>query len=276
MTPQEQQLVNELFARLAQLESASRDPDAERLIAEGVKKAPNAAYALVQTALVQDEALKRANARIEELQAQLGGAAQPQRQQGGFLDNMRDALFGRNEPHGSVPTVRPQVAEPGTAETPGAEPQPGYAPPRGAPAMAAQPSYPAGPTFGSGGSFLGTAASAAAGVIGGGLLLDGIRSMFGHGGGLAGGNPFAFGGHRQDSELAQGRAGDNDLARQAGIDDVKQNYDDQDQQDRDDIDNASQSDDASLPEAFDTADADDDGNFADDDGDAGSDDSYDV
>lgn len=36
-----------------------------------------------------------------------------------------------------------------------------------------------GPAFGSGGSFLGTAASTAAGVIGGGLLLNSIRSMFG-------------------------------------------------------------------------------------------------
>jgi hypothetical protein len=279
MTPHEQQLVSELFARLAQLESAPRDPDAERLIAEGVKKAPNAIYALVQTALVQDEALKRANARIEELQAQLGGAAQPQRQQGGFLDNMRDALFGRNEPHGSVPTVRPQTAQSGTAGAPG---QPGYAPPRPAPAMAAQPSYPAGQTFGSGGSFLGTAASAAAGAIGGGLLLDGIRSMFGHRAGFAGDDPFAFGGRREDSVLAQSHSGDNNLARQAGIDDINQNYDDQDQQDRydqqdqNDLDVASQSDDASLSDAFDTADADDDGDFADDDGGMGGDDTYDV
>jgi hypothetical protein len=94
MTPQEQQLVNELFARLVQLESAPRDPEAERLIADGVKNAPNAAYALVQTTLVQDEALKRANARIQELEAQLDDAGEPQRQQGGFLDSMRNALFG--------------------------------------------------------------------------------------------------------------------------------------------------------------------------------------
>jgi hypothetical protein len=36
--------------------------------------------------------------------------------------------------------------------------------------------------MGAGGSFLGTAASTAAGVIGGGLLLGGIRSMMGHSG----------------------------------------------------------------------------------------------
>jgi len=72
MTPQEQELVNELLDRLAELEGNPRDSDAERLIADGLRRAPHAVYALVQTALVQDEALKRANARIEELQAQIG------------------------------------------------------------------------------------------------------------------------------------------------------------------------------------------------------------
>jgi hypothetical protein len=40
MTPQEQALVNELFDRLAKLESSSRDRDAERLIADGMRQAP--------------------------------------------------------------------------------------------------------------------------------------------------------------------------------------------------------------------------------------------
>jgi uncharacterized protein len=68
MTPQESELVKALFDRLSQLETAQRDPEAERLIAQGLARAPNAVYALVQTVLLQDEALKRANARIEELQ----------------------------------------------------------------------------------------------------------------------------------------------------------------------------------------------------------------
>jgi uncharacterized protein len=89
MTPQEQELVNELLDRLTKLETSPRDPDAERLIADGLRRAPHAVYELVQTALVQDEALKRANARIEELQAQVGG--QEQQGSGGFLDSMRDA-----------------------------------------------------------------------------------------------------------------------------------------------------------------------------------------
>jgi hypothetical protein len=41
-------------------------------LAQSVPHKPHAVYALVQTALVQDEALKRANARIEELQAGCG------------------------------------------------------------------------------------------------------------------------------------------------------------------------------------------------------------
>ena len=99
MTPQERQLVDDLFDRLAKLETAPRDPEAERAIIDGLKRAPNAVYALVQTVLVQDEALKRADARIRELsgegEASQGGA--------GFLDSMREAFIGRAR--GSVPNV---------------------------------------------------------------------------------------------------------------------------------------------------------------------------
>ena len=69
MTPQEQELIKGLFDRLSQLESQARDPAAERLIAQALVRAPHAIYALVQTVLLQDETLKLANARIEELQA---------------------------------------------------------------------------------------------------------------------------------------------------------------------------------------------------------------
>ena len=97
MTPQERQLIDDLFDRLAKLESAKRDPEAMSAIMQGLRNAPNAVYALVQTALVQDEALKRADMRIQELEA---GAGQ-QTQSGGFLNSMRDAIFGQNQQHGS-------------------------------------------------------------------------------------------------------------------------------------------------------------------------------
>jgi hypothetical protein len=212
MTPQEQELVEELFDRLAKLENSPRDPAAERVIADGLRRARQATYALVQTALVQDEALKRANARIEELQAQLGGAEQEQ-QQGGFLDSMREAVLGRREPRGSVPSVR----SPATQMSPMPPPsyggyQPGY------------PPMPTGPAFGSGGSFLGTAASTAAGVIGGGLLLNSIRSMFGQHAGLGGS---AFG--------SSSGSGYGDMAERQRDQDQDQDQD-QDDQDQDDLD----------------------------------------
>src|SRR5438067_5825672 len=108
MTPEERNLVSELFDRLATLEDAQRDPEAERLIRDGLRQAPNAPYALAQTVLVQDEALKRADARIRELEEAAGAAPEPQ--ESSFLGGMRDALLGRRETRGSVPSVRPGEA----------------------------------------------------------------------------------------------------------------------------------------------------------------------
>src|SRR3954466_8730974 len=109
MTPAERALVTELFDRLATLENAPRDPQAETLIRDGLRRAPNAAYSLVQTMLVQDEALKQADARIQELESGLVSGAPPAREPG-FLGSMRDALLGRPQPAeprpGSVQSVR--------------------------------------------------------------------------------------------------------------------------------------------------------------------------
>ncbi len=236
MTPQEQQLVAELFDRLTKLENAPRDPDAERLIADGARRAPHALYALVQTALIQDEALKRANARIQDLQQQLQarpGGEQPQPQQGSFLDAMREAVFGhdtqRDAHRGSVPSVQSSSTNAGAGGSP-YQSQEEYDRPRGAPDFPAQSAYPPGYPPGGGfapggGSFLGTAASAAAGVIGGGLLLDGIRSMFSHRSGLGGRDPYAVvapddAARPEAVQPWRGDAASNDLARQAGIDDI--------------------------------------------------------
>jgi len=112
MTPQERELISQLFDRLATLEDRARDQQAEDAIEQGLDRAPHAPYALVQTVLVQDEALKRANDRIKELEAELGIDEQPAQPQGGFLDSMRDSVFGRRDAapsagRGSVPSVRP-------------------------------------------------------------------------------------------------------------------------------------------------------------------------
>ena len=210
MTPEERNLVTDLFDRLARLEESPRDREAERLIQDGLRQAPNATYALVQTTLIQDEALKRADSRIRELEAQLGGTAEPPRQ-GGFLESMRESMFGRREAPraGSVPTVRP-----------GGESAPMGAPPSyqtGAPPMAQAPMM-GQPS--AGGSFLGTAAATAAGVIGGSLMMDSIRSMMGHRGGTAHAAYEPAGTSHGSPWGSDTSSGDNKMARDLGIDDI--------------------------------------------------------
>jgi uncharacterized protein len=217
MTPQESELIDDLFDRLAKLETAQRDPDAERLIVDGLRRAPHGIYALVQTILLQDEALKRANACIEELRAQAGGAAEPEQRQTSFLDSMREALGGRAS-RGSVPSVR----APGGYQSQGPQPPPGY-PPQMPP-----PGYPGADSFGTGGSFLGTAASAAAGVVGGALLLDGIRSMFGHHGGMAGSSAFGLGDDRSATLADRIQDRQQDLADDDAEQDSEQDLGDDD------------------------------------------------
>jgi uncharacterized protein len=248
MNPQERQLVDDLFDRLAKVESAPRDADASAAIADGLRKAPNATYALVQTVLVQDEALKRAAARIEELEQGQAGA---QPQSGGFLDSMRDTIFGK-EQRGSVPNVPPpasnrpvwnsgQVLQQGQGQGhydqghydqggygQGGYGQGGYGQGGGhgqgggygggyGQGGFGGPGGGFGSPFGGGGSFLGTAAAAAAGMVGGSLLMNGIRGMMG-------------GGHHQSLADAGGSSSGggspwsdqsgSSLARDAGINDI--------------------------------------------------------
>lgn len=222
MTPQERQLINELFQRLASLENNPRDPDAEAMIREGLRRAPNGVYSLVQSVLVQDEALKAANARIQQYE---GGGDQPQEEQPrGFLDSMRESVFGRGEQRGSVPRV-PQAGAPAGGADPWGRQQQAYAPQQGYPPQQGFPAgYQAGAPMqpqggGGGGSFLGTAAAAAAGMIGGSLLMNGIRSaMAGHQGGPASKAFEGFGGGGE--RPSGGNAAGSDLSRQAGLDDI--------------------------------------------------------
>ena len=201
MTPEEGKLIDDLFDRLTRLEGNQRDPEAERAIAEGLKRAPNALYALVQTALVQDEALKRADARIRELTDE----PPPPEQHGSFLDTMRSALGGGRT---SVPSVGPGAN--GGPDPRWNQGGTGYAGPS---TYAAPPQTMPTPGYG-GGSFLGTAAATAAGAIGGALLLNSISSMFGHHGGSA------FAAAPPQSSPWDNSAAGSDLARDAGVNDV--------------------------------------------------------
>jgi hypothetical protein len=212
MTPQERKLIDDLFDRLASLENGPRDADAVRAISDGLQRAPNALYPLVQTTLVQDEALKRAHERIQELEDELGIEPGEPAKQPGFLDNMRDALLGT--PHGSVPSVRPgtPAGAPGspwrttTLQQPAGSPGGGYGP---------EPSGYGAQPGGSGGSFLGTAAATVAGVVGGALLMNSFRGMFG--GQHMGQSAF---GSSQSGTPWGGDASGSDMARDAGLNDI--------------------------------------------------------
>ncbi len=202
MTPQERQLVDELFERLASLEGQPRDRDAERAIADGLARAPHAIYPLVQTVLVQDEALRMAEERIREL----GGEIEEPQQERGFLDTVREAVLGPDpERRGSVPQVRRSVWN--TQQQPMQQPM-----------QQQQPMQPM-QDYGNnrGGSFLGTAAAAAAGVIGGSLLFNSLSSMMG--GDKAQAGTQGFGDTGRDTPWGGG-ARDSDLSREAGLNDI--------------------------------------------------------
>jgi hypothetical protein len=235
MTPQERQLVDDLFDRLSKTESAPRDPDATAAIAQGLRVAPNALYPLVQTVLIQDEALRRANDRIQQLEAQLDGPQQQQGQGGGFLDSMRGAIFGQGQGGGSVPNVRPpdlgsrpvwnsgQVLQQsgqhhdqgGYGQSQGGYGQ-SYGGPQGGGPMGGG-MMGGGMMGGGGGSFLGTAAAAAAGAVGGSLLLNSIRGMMG-GSHQAFGDTAGSGNRSPWSDQSR-----SDLARDAGVNNVGAN-----------------------------------------------------
>lgn len=213
MNPQERQMVDDLFDRLAKLEISKRDPDAESAIMAGLRRAPNAVYALVQTVLVQDEALRRANDHIEQME----GRAPAPSQSGSFLDSMRGA-FGLepSSSRGSVPSVPASTSRPvwNSGQVLGNNPAPngGYADPRSGYGGA-----PSSGMVGGGASFLGTAA--AAGMIGGSLLMNSIRGL---GGGFGGGLNQQSLTDTSNSDRISPWSNDSNsnLARDAGVNDI--------------------------------------------------------
>ncbi len=165
MTPQERELIEGLFQRIKAADTPQKDQEADELIKRRAAEHPSSLYLLVQTALVQEHALSAAQARIAQLENELSNRqAQPASGGASFLGG----LLGRN---------RWNVQNP--AETPAAQPSP----PRSSVPITAPAATSA---FGGGSGFLGTALTTAAGVAGGALLYDGIRSLLFH-------NPGPFG-----------------------------------------------------------------------------------
>ena len=175
MSPQEQQALENFLAQLTQARVGANDPQAEARILDAVARQPDAAYLLVQRAMLLDQALASAQAQIATLQNQLQAA------QAGRSTSFMDSANNWGS-HASSPAPNPAYAPQQAA--------PVQMPPQPQPA----PAQPARSGFFSGGlgSTLGSVATTAAGVAGGALLFQGIENMFHHnsgGGGFFGQQP---------------------------------------------------------------------------------------
>ena len=192
MSPDERQMLAGLFDRIRAASGTPRDRDAEALINQAIVAQPYAPYLLAQTVLVQEETLKQAAQRVQQLEAQVtdlqSRAAAPQ-ESGSFLGGIGKSLFGSPAPV-PRPTPVPQYAQPYTSQPQqaggpwGNQPQQQYAQPPMMGQMAPR----------AGGGFLSGALSTAAGVAGGVMLAESLGGLFGgHHGGM-GGSMFGGGG----------------------------------------------------------------------------------
>ena len=172
MTPEERQLISGLFDRMRGLPPQDKDADADQLIRTAVRQAPDAPYMLVQSVLIQEQALQQADERIRDLEGQVASLqSQSQRALGTPGGTSGGSFLGRAFGLGAGASSVPAV---GASRSPDAG---ANASPWGN-ASAGPVAAPA-PRSSGGGGFLASALLTAAGVTGGMLLADSIRGMFG-------------------------------------------------------------------------------------------------
>ncbi|SDY85990.1 hypothetical protein SAMN04515617_12536 [Collimonas sp. OK242] len=159
MSPQETQSLQDFLNQLTQVRGIAKDPQADALIASAVAQQPDAAYLLVQRALLMEQALNTAKTQIASLQSQIQ-ATQTAPSRSFFDPN----AWGNTSATASRPAAPPMMASmPAAMQVPLMQ----------SPAPAASPGF-----FGGGvGSALGTVAATAAGVAGGAFLFQGIEHL---------------------------------------------------------------------------------------------------
>jgi hypothetical protein len=178
MTPQEQELLSTFLDNLGRAQPDNKDADAEAMIRRAVARQPDAAYILVQQALLQEIALRNAQARIADLEAQLRkarGGNSAGASSGSFLGGAGPARPSQGRdwintppPPNEPPSGRGGWTQPAPAQ--GAMPG-GQIPGQGFLGRGGQPSAMSG--------FLSSAAATAAGVAGGALLFQGLEHLIG-------------------------------------------------------------------------------------------------
>lgn len=245
MTPQERQMLADLFQRVGSTATGPRDPEAEGFIGDAVRAAPHAPYVLAQTTLVQQHALEAAAQRIAELEAQIAQTPAAPPEDTSFLGNLGKSLFGGGAASAPPPPAGARSSYDASGYQRGAAPDPsaGYRQP---PAYG-QPSYappqPGGPWGAppppSGGGFLHNAMTTAAGVAGGIAAADLFQNLIGGRGGLFGGSSLGgqslggFGGRETTETTVNNYYGSAPDAAGQHAEDVLQDQD-QDQDDAQD------------------------------------------
>jgi hypothetical protein len=210
MSPQDTQVLQNFLGQLVKAHGIQKDQEADALIQRAVAQQPDAAYLLVQRALLVGQALDNAKARIATLEDQLRQAEAGQPGGGGkFLDADTWGNSGAARPASQAPAYAREAQQPYQPQyQPQAQPQ--Y-----------QPQYqePQRGGFLSGGmgSTLGSIATTAAGVAAGGFLFHGLESMFNrHEGGAS---QHLLNSEDKGNSLFNDQSGSS-LADQAGVGDV--------------------------------------------------------
>jgi uncharacterized protein len=151
VTPEERQLISGLFDRMRSFGVPVKDREAEVLINQSVRSFPDAPYMLVQSALVQEQALEQAHAHIQDLEENLRALEEKQGRASSGAGSFLGGLFGGGR--------APAPSSTGN-QSPWRQDQPAAAP---------APS----------GGFMHSAMTTAAGVAGGVLVSGAIRDMLG-------------------------------------------------------------------------------------------------
>jgi hypothetical protein len=166
MNAQERAALENFLDQLVQIHGVDKIAEADLMIRRAVERQPDAAYLLVQRALLLGQALDAAKARIAALERGQAGSNQA------FLNSGTSGWSAANQ----APSTASAAPVPPTQGPSSATPPSGSAPPPAFPAPATQ----APPSPGAGASFLGQVAATAAGVAGGAFLFEGIEGLLGH------------------------------------------------------------------------------------------------
>ena len=111
MTPDEQRLIDDLFDRLSQQGGVAKDRQADALIQQRLRQTPDAAYMLVQSAIVYQHQIAANEERIRDLEEQVSANdAVPER--GSFLGGLLGGGRDRTSDRTSVPASGSTSARP--------------------------------------------------------------------------------------------------------------------------------------------------------------------